>query len=331
MKIAFFLSTLGGSPLVVGLERGLMQLGHTCEAYRAGVGYDLVLVFNQVAHTPQYVYPDFPEERNLRFAFIDAAEYGWATRFPSAVRDYATSFTALAMGHDTKNWGEQWRLRNWLEGKSFPCFLREFHKAVQYPASYSPIDYSLYAWSVCNVRPNRHQYMMRQEDLFCSWGASHPFRWPITHALRAHDCNKTVLVIEENGTPRMLQSEYFARLENAKCSVSYDGYGSGSFRMTEVLCRTVLLQGSLSIVTREPLIDGETCIAYDVVSDGEAFVSTNIADKLTELLENPERSYQIYCNGFEHCMSKLTEVATARYVLEVCEKHKWDVPTPLEV
>ena len=153
----------------------------------------------------------------------------------------------------------------------------------------------------------------------------------VYRSLRAHDCKKTVLVIEENGTPRMLQSEYFLRMEASRCSVSYDGYGSGSFRATEVLVRAPLLQGPLSIVTRAPLIDGETCIAYDVVADGETFLSTNIGEKLSELLANPERSYQIYENAYEHCMSKLTEVATARYVLEVCEKHRWDVPTPLEV
>ncbi len=85
------------------------------------------------------------------------------------------------------------------------------------------------------------------------------------------------------------------------------------------------------IMTRAPLIDGETCIQFDVVADGETFLSTNIGEKLSELLANPERSYQIYENAYEHCMSKLTEVATARYVIEVCEKHRYDVPTALEV
>ncbi len=314
-----------------GLDRGLTQLGHAVEDYRSEGVYDLVLVFNQCAHTTRYIYPDFPADRNIRFAFVDCAEFGYFTRLPHRYRDYANTFTHAAMSHDTKNYGEQWRLRNWLEGKSFPYFLREYHKSIKYPDNYFPVDYPLYAYSTCTKRPSRHDYMSRQEDLFLSWGASHPWRLDLTRALREHPCKKTVLVLEENGTPRMIQSEYFERMEAAKCSVSYDGYGSGSFRMTEVLVRAPLLQGPLAIVTRSPLIDGETCIAFDVVADGENFLSTNISDKLSELLANPERSYQIFENAFEHCMSKLTEMATARYVLEVCEKHRWDVPTALEV
>ncbi len=332
MKIAFFLSSLGGSPLQVGLDRGLSSLGHVVEEYRAGESYDLVLIFNQSAHTTRYVYPTFPSERNLRFAFIDTAEYGYGTRYtPSIRRRFATSFTPDCMNHDTKSSCEQWRLRNFLEGRSFPYFLREMFKEIQYPTGYSPIDYSLYAYSECNRRPSRDEYMMRQEDLFCSWGSSHPFRLDITRHLRAHPCKKTVLVLEENGTPRMIQSEYFARTEAAKCSVSFDGYGSGSFRICEVLARTVLLQGPLSIVLRDPLVDGVTCIEYQVESDGENFISTNIGEKLQWILDRPDEAFQVYANGFEHVNSKWTERATAQYVLNIVEKHPWHLPTPLEV
>lgn len=334
MRISFLLSTRGGSPLECGLRRGLDQLGHTVDDYRAGVACDLLLVFQQTAHTTGYCYPDLPMDRGIPFAFIDTGEYGWSTRLTAeSRRKYANGFTVHAMNHDTKNFFEQRRLSAWLYGRSFPYFLRELFSEISYPDSYHPVDYPLYQSSACHQRPNLAHYLARQHDLWLSWGASHPFRWPITHALRAHPCKQTVLMIEENGTPRMLQSEYFANMQNAKCSVSFDGYGSSSFRLTEVLCRTVLLQGPLSIATREPLTDGVTCIAYDVreAPSDVAHIYTNIASKLQWVIDNPHAAFEVYSAGYEHVNSKLTEVATAAYVLQVCSKHDWSVPTPLEV
>jgi hypothetical protein len=332
LRIGFFLSSQGGSPLVVGLERGLQQLGHSVEAYRDQQMYDLLLVVNQSAHRTDYQYPPFPTEKNVRFAFIDTAEYGPGTRCTHSLRrQYANAFTGSAKLHDTKNPGQQERLHHFLEGRSFPYFLREMFADMQYPKSYHPIDYPLYAHSVCHARPSREQYMRRAEDLFCWWGGSHPWRVNLTQELRAHPCQKTVRLIEEDGTPRLPQREYFARIENAKCSVSFDGYGSGAFRICEVLARTVLLQGPLSIVLREPLRDGVTCVEYQVDSDGETFLKTNIGEKLQWVIDNPEAAFQIYDQGYEHVNSKWTERATAEYVLQICESHRWDVTTPLEV
>ncbi len=331
MRIAFFLSSRGGSPLEVGLRRGLAELGHTVDDYRAGAVYDLLLVFNQSAHTQQYVYPDFPADHSIPFAFIDTAEFGPATRLPHRRRDFATSFTVHTMNHDTKNFEQQRRLSAWLYGHSFPYFIREMFSDIKYPMGFHPIDYPLYSLSACSQPPDLHHYLARQHDLWLSWGASHPFRWPLTHALRAHPCKQTVLVIEENGTPRMLQSEYFQHMQDAKCSVSYDGYGSGAFRICEVLARTVLLQGPLSIVTRDPIKDGVSCVEYQIESDGDTFLSTNIAEKLQWIIDNPLEAFRIYEAGYDHVNSKWTEKATAAYVLEVCEKHDWKWPTPLEV
>lgn len=331
MRIGFMLSSLGGSPLQAGLHRGFTELGHAVHYVdRPGLGWecDLLVVFNQSAHDTRYVYPEFPE-KHAPICFIDNAEFGYFTRLPDRVFRYANTFAPGSMQHDTKNPTEQLRLMTWLSGKSFPYFLREFSNLVSYPTCYHPIDYPLYEASVTKLRPSRAHYLSRPLDLFCSWGASHPWRRNITEALRAHKCESIVRVLEDGKVERIRQPEYFRQTENAKCSVSFDGYGSGSFRMTEVLVRTVLLQGPLSIRTRAALVDGETCVAYNVVSDGETFISTNVGEKLAWILANPDQAYQIYERGYHHCLTHLTETATARYVLEMVEKHDWNQRTPL--
>ncbi len=313
MRIGILLSTKGGSPLQVGLTRGLMELGHEVFDYEPWIGFDLVLVFNMCAHDPDYTYPEFPAPQ-VPIAFIDTAEFGYFRRLPHVVADYANTFSRGAMAHDTKNLHEQTRLRQFLEGRSFPYFLREYSKYIDYPASYHPIDYPLYAGSVCHDRPNREEYLRRQQDLFVSWGASHPWRLAITEALRACPCNSEIRVLNDQAgeqVPRMPQGRFFARTSGAKASVSFDGYGSGSFRMTEVLVRTLLLQGPLSIITRAPLVDGETCITYAVECDGETFLGTDVCERLQAVLADPEGSYAIYERGYEHCCQHLTETATA--------------------
>lgn len=330
MRIAIFLSTLGGSPLVVGLERGLKQLGHHVEVYRHGIGYDLILMFNQTSHNPSYVYPEFPPG-STPIAFIDSAEYGYFKRLPRVVEHYKNTFSLGSLGHDTKNAGQQLRLKEYLQGRSFPYFIREHLKLVEFPACYHPIDYPLYASSACPQEPDREEYLARSEDLFVSWGGSHPWRNNLTAVLRACEgVTSSIHVIGEGGAQRIPQMEYFRRTRAAKCSVSFDGYGSGSFRMTEVLVRALLLMGPLSIRTREPLIDGIHCVEYSVESDGETFLSTNLAEKLKSVIENPNGSFGIYRAGYWHCNQHYSERATAEYVLRTVSVHDYTKPTPLE-
>ena len=328
MRIGVFLSSKGGSPLVVGLERGLHQLGHHVEPFRSGTTYDLVLLFNQCAHTVDYSYPEFPKNRVL-IAFIDSAEYGYFKRLPGVINHYWNAFAPGSLDHDTKNRNEQRRLWRFLEGRSFPYFIREFSKHVAFPSGYHPIDYPLYHYSVCHQPPNRDEYLRRSLDLFVRWGASHPWRMDITQALRNCHTKCEIDVLQDNVVHRMPQKQFFERTRAARCSVSFDGYGSGSFRMTEVLVRCLLLQGPLSIHTREPLIGGTHCVEYQIENDGEKFISTNVCDKLRECLADPERSYRIYESGYHHCMTHYTERATAKYVLDVVEKHDWSKPTTL--
>lgn len=325
MRIGFLLSTKGGSPLEAGLRRGMAEMGHQVLDYKPFVGYDLILIFNQCAHVTDYEYPMFPE--NSRIAFIDCAEYGYFKRLPDVIGQYAHAFTQGSMSHDTKNATEQNKLRDYLNGRSYPYFLREFSKHVEYPSSFHPIDYPLYCHSVCSLMPNREDYLSRGLDLFCSWGASHPWRMNLTKIMRQCDIRSEILVLEENGTPRMPQKQYFEKTRAAKTSVSFDGYGSSSFRLTEVLVRCLLLVGPLAIVRHAPLIDGVHCIEYSIENDGEQFLSSNICQKIHEALSDPERSYRIYEAGYHHCMQHYTERAAAEYVLKTIDNHDWTQPT----
>ena len=328
MRIAIHESSTGSGPHVAMINRGLCALGHTVAPYQRGQGADLVIVHGQVAHRTDYSYPHFPDER-IPMAFVDFAEFGYFTRLPERAKLFANCFTPSAIGHDTKNRHEQIRLKSYLDGRSFPYFLREKHRLVSYPAGYHPIDYPLYHLSHCDARPNREEYLRRDLDLFCWWGHSHPWRPLIADALR--NAHVRAEIGDRWTDENMPQDRYFERTGAAKCSVSFDGYGSGSFRMTEVLVRTLLLQGPLAIETRAPLVDGETCRMYQVKSDGEEFCGTNVAEVMRAALADPEGSYAIYERGYEHCMAHLTEKATAQYLLDVVAAHDWSTPTELEV
>ncbi len=341
MKFAFCLSTFGGSPLQGGLERGLQALGHSVVYFHNGMArdFDVFVLFNQAAHTVSYAFPDWPTY-DVPVAFVDCAEYGYFRRLPGVVRNYANAFAPGSMSHDTKSTHEQTRVRDFLSGRSFPYFLREFSRHVNYPENYHPIDYPLYHLSGCSDRPSRVDYLGRQNPFWVCWGASHPWRWSITRALRESGLTVVtpdgtfgveVWVIEEDGRVRVHQPTYFNRLVRARASVSFDGYGSSSFRMTEVLVRTLLLMGPLSIRVREPLVDGVSCVEYHLKTDGEECLSTDIADKLREVLDDPERSFRIYEAGYDHCVTHYTEAATAQYLVDVIGKHDWTRPTVIDL
>jgi hypothetical protein len=330
VKIAFFLSSLGGSPLQSGLCRGLQSLGHTVEDYEPFRGYDIIVVWNQTAHNPGYAYPPFPAE-HTPIVFIDSAEYGWMRRMPETVGQYANAFAPGSVAHDTKNRYQQERLREFLEGRSFPYMIREYSKHLTWPSAYHPIDYPLYYLSEEPRRPDREEFLKRPLDLFMSWCFTHPYREHITAALRECPVQSEIHAYDWQTTFRYDQSDYFSRQRTARCGLSFDGYGSSSFRLTEVLVRSCLLVGPLSINRHAPLIDGETCIEYGVEADGDTFTGTNVCEVMKQAAEDPERAYRIYEAGYDHCYAHYTERATAQYVLDVVGRHDWGKVTPLHV
>lgn len=319
MHVGFVLSNLGGSPLQVGLERGLIELGH--KVTYGTQECDVRLVFNQCAHDTGYVYPEFPDDRTP-IAFIDTAEYG--PRSYGKHADYWNAFAAASMVHDTKSCAEQHRLKRWLEGRSFPYFVREFYRDVEFPPAYHPIDYPLPQTSQCARRPNRDEYLSRTVPVACLWGESNQGRVPISAALRTIP-GADVYVIERDG-PRLPQREYFRRIEAARCSVNFDGYGSSSFRLPEVLVRTVLLRGPLRIRMREPLIGGETCVDFAVFHET---LPNDLLHWQWRIMDNPEWAFSVYERGYDHCMTHYTEKATAQYVIDTIERHDWSKPTCL--
>jgi hypothetical protein len=331
LRIGIFLSTLGGSPLQGGIERGLSQLGHTVERYRHNCPFDLVIIFNQTAHCPNYVYPDFPGN-SIPLAFVDSSEYGYFSRLPDRYIDYWNGLTDKAISHDTKNYAEQKRLRDFLTGRSFPYFLREFSKYHEYPAGYYGVDYPLYYQSHCAKEPNREEYLRRPLDLYCSWGASHPWRLNLTDELRAVNVRSEIGIIEQNGhtrTPQFGPGGYFEKMESAFCCPNHDGYGSSGFRLTECLVRCTALVGPLTMRMRDPLVDGETAIFYDIQSNGTEYVSSNIVERLQWIVDNREESFEIYRNGYTHCNERWTERAVAEYLLNTVTSHDYSQPTEI--
>lgn len=332
MRFCFFMTGSGGSPLQASLWRGLHDNGHTVSVFYNGRprDYDFLVILNQSSHTVHYGYPEFPRYYTP-VVFIDNAEYGYFSRLPHRHARFKNAFSDGSLTHDTKNLDQQKRLERYLEGRSFPYFIREMHPLVDYPKGYYPIDYPLTNTSWCHTRPNREQYIKRDLDLYISWGASHPWRWNITNILRSMPIKSYIKVIEENGHPRLPQGAYFEGIELAKCGVSYDGYGSNSFRMTEVLCRTLLLQGTMNYRMRHPLKDMETCVMFDVLGDGDDFVRSNVDEKLSWVLSNPEEAFKIYAAGYDHCMTHFTETPSAKYFVDMVYAHDWGEVTEIHL
>src|SRR3990167_2485520 len=129
MRIGFYIGNYGGSPLTVGLDRDLRALGHDLDhpVKNPSERYDLLLVFNQCAHVPNYDYPPFPDNFG-QMAFLDTAEYGYMKRMPGVLKDYWNAFAKGSVTHDTKNAEKQAQMKRFIEGRSFPYFVREFYK-----------------------------------------------------------------------------------------------------------------------------------------------------------------------------------------------------------
>lgn len=299
MRVGILISTRGGSPL----QYSLCHYGW--ELYRPGQVYDLVLVFNQTAHTRDYRYPDSLPDGPI--AFVDTAEYG------TTMRPWH-GLTPEAMAHDTKNAAEQARLRSMLEGRSFPYFLRETWIDRGYSEAFHPIDYPLHPGAEPTRAPDRDEYLARSVPVACIWGHSNACRPPITEALRSVP-GADVFVVDQDG-PRLPFDVYARRLEAARCTVSADGYGSGSFRVTESLVRTMLVRRPPLIRQHAPLVHGQTCIDF-------------WNDPVGALNVDAERAFEIYARGYDHCLTHYTPAATAARILAVCEAHDWSKPTCL--
>lgn len=332
MKIGYFGEKFHGGGLIFGgLYRGFLELGIQLIPYQPGGHYDFTLLFHSAPHIPIMNF-DGIENITGKFAFVDCSEYGWWTHNDYWRDKCYSAFAPKSIEYKPK---EQQRILNFLRGKSYPFFIREYYKKVQYHQNYHPIDYPLYYASAPQKIPTTfEEYANRAYDLYIFWGHSHPSRTKITEEL-----NKLPFKISAgcDSDAKINQLQYFDNISNAKMSLTYDGYGSGGFRETEVLSRTLLLKNNNGAnVQRDPLTNGVNFIEYQVKEDFDSagyptFNSTSIGDIISERLQNLEQSYEIYKNGYNHCMTYFTERATAQYILNTIKKHDWNIITPEEV
>jgi len=310
-----------GSIISGALSQGLTALGHTVEWYQAGSSYDYVLLINVSNHGPNYTYSQLPNHPKL--VFVDTAEYGWMTHDDPK---YAYAFSTGSLAHVEKNREEQLRLKRHLNGRSFPYFLRELQLGVNYPSCYHPIDYPMLA--PLPPLANWDQFSRRLLDLTCVWGYSHPWRVYLEKKLDEHRHSDTKLRFRLTGT-RLDFHDYMKLLESSVSTVSFDGYGSGSFRVTEALGRCLLFMGPLRIQQRIPLVDGVHCVSYSATGSSDKLSDTNLVEIVEATLSDRKRCFEIYLEGYNFLATNLTCKAWAQYVLDVCEQHDWKRITPL--
>jgi hypothetical protein len=307
-----------------------------------GEAYDFVLLFNISSHSARYDFSDVGELKGYKFCFIDSSEYGWWTHYSHYKELFGTSFTAGSMA--AKPFCQQ-VLKQFLDGKSYPYIVREFYKGIDYPNSYHPIDYPLYGVNT-PIPPMAtfEEYCARPNDVYVGWGESHPSRKDLARVV-----SKLPLKVVVNSGNKLPQNEYFTNMLNARMTVAYDGYGSGSFREKEALARTMLFRNNMAIIQNAPLTSGQNFVEYQVQEklvdwDKDSkysapyknfrdkhpvFESTNLGSIMLEWIQDLEGMYRVYEGGYKHLMENFTEKAVAQYVLDILEGHDWDKPTPI--
>lgn len=320
MRLGFH-GASSGSIISGALTQGLTQLGHTVSAYRSGGTFDYVFLVNVSNHGQNYTYGQLPD--HPRLVFVDTAEYGPLTHDDPK---YAYAFSSGSLAHKEKNQAEQLRLQRHLTGRSFPYFLRELQLKVSYPDSYHPIDYPMLApfappqdWQVFKSRPY---------DFLCVWGLSHPWRSELDRRITLHRDSQTSLKFRL-GARTLDFFAYMNEMERSVSTVSFDGYGSGSFRVTEALTRCVLFIGPLHIRQRLNFVDGVNCVQYRVVGRDGRFVETDLLEVAEMTLADRRRCFDIYQAGRKLAADTTCE-AWSRYVLDVCARHDWNKPTSVD-
>ena len=102
------------------------------------------------------------------------------------------------------------------------------------------------------------------------------------------------------------------------------------------MSRCALFRNKQVVQRPNPLTDGINFIEYEteeeIVDGYPVFKGTNVDELMTKYLSgNLEDLYNIYVNGYNHCMNYFTEAAVAKYVLDVIQKHDWNEKTSHEV
>ena len=305
------------------LQYGLNELGHEVNArYDHGSNPDYVFIFNVSSHGKDYTYGELPN--HPRLVFVDSAEYGF---FTHGSPKYANAFSTMSLRHSCKNFHEQRRLMFHLAGKSFPYFLREMAGPVAYPGCYHPIDYpnAVPIPPVCSAT----SFINRKIDVVIGWTFSHPWREDLTRKVReAHEAGRIKALIIDQRLPK---NEYLARLQLGISTVSFDGFGHSSFRVTEALSRCLLVNYTPPVHQRIAPADKVTCRTYEVESAGGDQVNTDLVSVIEHAVKHKEESYEIYRRGHELLSTQLTTKAWAQYVLDRCAAHDWSVPTRLDM
>ncbi len=317
-----------GCVILEQLVYGLLQLGHTVRLFDPTLSFDYVLVFNTTAHINDYDYNNIAPVKNFKFAFIDCAEYGWKWHYKEYDKDFYNCAAPKSLEMKNSN---QPSLLSFLQGKSFPYFLREMREDFSYPKMYHPIDYPFHRFNLSTVSPpNFEEYMSRPLDLYVNWGNSHPFRHEIIKILENIQCKKEIHICN-----KINQKDYFNKIRTARIGISFDGYGYGSFREKEILSRALLFINKKNLIEYVPLETASNCVQYSAfykIENGELiWKGCDIKDLLERYMQDWKHCYEIYKKGYDHCMQYYTEKAMAQYVLDILQHHDFTVQTPISL
>jgi hypothetical protein len=361
LKIGIYTADFyGGNSLLDCLIKGLKELGHQCVPFDKQIEFDYVIVFAVAAPFANF-------NKNLKYSnldliqskiiFIDTGEYGWWTHYDEQAEFYYNAFATGGqpnLGYVpliNQKGPTHLDLLNFLRGKSFPYFLREMYKIIPYPEQYHPIDYTLHWTTPIPKENNFEEYMGKKYDIFSQWGGSHPFRHNLIEKMNSTLLGDKICINKVRGILKPLerggqicnytmdklpQLEYFSELTNARMSLVYDGFGSGSFREMEVLSRCLLFIHKQCIYKRHPLTfqgEGQNAVEYEVeykFSPYLTFIDSNIVEQIQKYMSDWELCFKIYKAGYEHCLKYYTPKGVAEYVLEETLKHDYRVPTPVE-
>ncbi len=327
------------NPLFTRLILGLREMGHRCDKYEPGTRYDYVFICNvagpySTKSTWELKYP-YLDTIQDKIVFIDPAEYGWWTHDKIYATEYYNAFAPLSIVAKGTAEG-QLELLSFLRGKSFPYFVREKYKNILYPNQYYPIDYPLIVNPIVpNKKPNKDEYMKRTHDVYVRWGGSHIFRPRIIEKI------KTITGFKIDVEHKKINPiEYYHNTQDARISVVSDGYGSGSFRETEVLINCLLFMKEQCIEKHHPLTNGvnfvEFKVDYEMSAGGtfskgsQLYKDCNIAELLQEYMSDWDKCYSVYASGFHHCVKYYSISEFAKYVFEGISKHNYLEPTPIE-
>jgi len=268
--------------------------------------------FKKTFEVSRHTNTDNPNEATHCFIEIQSGDIRYDQELLSRIKDSGIPIIAF----DSREYGplnkDKWTPFELASPLIY--FMRNMNKDEEYPINVYPFDWAYF--KECDYPTVSKDELFNREFDICFMGTESPVRTNLINGLMADGRLKLNCEYRDHTQRFSKYSQFIDEHRKAKLYLSCDGAGFTNERPNQLFSVSAMLKNKNQHKAANPFTDLQNCIEINEPPTKEDI------DKVLEVINDKDKLYDIYLNGYCHTKNFYSEEWAANYILK--KINKWN-------